>query len=318
MDLIAHGGAGSPPEEPDSRQQALDAAATAGVAETTPLDAVEVTVRALEHDPRFNAGIGASVQSDGVPRTDAGVMTDDREIGAVAGTPGVEHAVTLARVVLEETPHVQVAGVHAVDLAAAFDVPVEVDLWCDRTRERWEALDPPPLHTGVQLEWVLDRHGGGDGGEGGDGIEAGDGVAAGDGSGGAGAAGTGGSGPTGTVGAVAREGDRIAAATSTGGRWAALAGRVGDVPQVGSGFFAAEAAGASATGSGEDIVKTTLAKSAVDAVDAGADADDAARQAIQAFGEHAAGTAGVIVADADGGLGSAYDSEAMQTATARR
>jgi len=54
-----------------------------------------------------------------------------------------------------------------------------------------------------------------------------------------------------TVGAVATDGETFAAATSTGGRSFALAGRVGDVPQVGSGFFCTEAGGASATGAGE-------------------------------------------------------------------
>jgi len=301
MDLIVHGGAGSAPEEPERRQQALDAAATAGVAEETPLDAVEVAVRALEHDPRFNAGIGASVQADGIPRTDAGLMTSDRAIGSGTSMPGVEHAVTVARVVMEETPHVQIAGVHAVDLAEEFDVPVEVDLWSDRTRERWDDTDAPPRHLGVQLGWVNEQFGSTDpdGAAGGDEADANP-------------------GPGDTVGAVAREGDRIAAATSTGGRWGALAGRVGDVPQVGSGFFATEAAGASATGAGEDIVRTTVAKNAVAAVADGASPDAAAERAIEHFAEHAEGTAGVIVAGADGGLGSAFDSEAMQTATARR
>jgi len=307
MDVIVHGGAGSAPEAPEPRQLALDAAATAGAAETTPLDAVEVAVRALEHDPRFNAGVGASVQADGVPRTDAGVMTSDRSIGSAASMPGVEHAVTVARVVLEETPHVQIAGVHAIDLADQFDVPVEVDLWCDRTRDRWDDLDAPPRHLGVQLDWVRTRFGEDNSGDGDDEAVRGEGDSH-----------RSEDGPTGTVGAVAHEDGQIAAATSTGGRWAALAGRVGDVPQVGSGFFATDAAGASATGSGEDIVRTTVAKSAVDAVEGGADADRAAAMAIDGFGEHASGTAGVIVADADGSLGSAFDSEAMQTATARR
>lgn len=316
MDLIVHGGAGSAPDEPERRQRALDAAATAGAAEETPLDAVEVAVRALEHDPQFNAGIGASVQSDGVPRTDAGLMTSDRAIGSAASMPGVEHAVTVARVVLEETPHVQVGGVHAVDLAEAFDVPVEVDLWSDRTRERWNEEDAPPRHLGVQLDWVNERFGSTD--PDGNAADDGRGDRKGDGTGAVGGRSDADPGPQDTVGAVARDGDEIVAATSTGGRWGALAGRVGDVPQVGSGFFATDAAGASSTGAGEDIVRTTMAKEAVSAVEAGADADTAAQRAIERFAEHADGTAGVIVADADGGLGSTFDSEAMQTATARR
>lgn len=308
MDVIVHGGAGGEPAEPEDRQATLSAAAVAAAEERTPLDAVEVACKVLEADAAFNAGTGACVQSDGIPRTDAGVMTSDREAGAACAMPGVEHAVTVARVVLEETPHVQVAGVHAVDLAEAFDVPVEQDLWTDRTRERWDGEDAPPQPMHVQAAWVRDRWrddapGSPAGRSAGDQDSGSDGPSDGRGD---------------TVGAVARDGDRIAAATSTGGRWAALAGRVGDVPQVGSGFFATDAAGASATGAGEEISKTTLARTAVDEVEAGADAEDAAGAAMERFEQVTDASAGIVVADADGGLGAATNADAMQTAAERR
>lgn len=294
MDVIVHGGAGSVPDAPERRQAALEAAVTAGAAERRPLDAVEVALRALEHDPQFNAGTGGSVQSDGIPRTEAGVMTSDREAGAACAMPGVEHAVSVARVVHEETPHVLLSGVHAVDLADAFDVAVEVDLWAERTRTRWDALGAPPRPTEVQVAWVNDRWAR-EGATGGDEPD-----------------------PRGTIGAVARQDDRIAAAASTGGRWGALAGRVGDASQVGSGFYATPAAGASATGAGEGGARTTLARRAVDLVGEGADATAAAETAIDEFDDLAGGHAGLVVADSDGGLGSAFDSPAMQVATVRR
>ena len=171
MRVISHGGAGTPPEAPQERQATL------------------------ESDPRFNAGVGGSVQSDGHVRTDAGLMTDDREAGAVCGMPGVEHAVDVARTVKEETPHVLVAGVHAVDLAEAAGVETGVDLQAERTSDRWNDLDARP--DGDQLahaEWVTERFGG-DPEEGLDPGTAGD---------------------HDTVGAVATDGDRVAAATSTG------------------------------------------------------------------------------------------------------
>ena len=134
MNIIVHGGAGSPPEEPPERQAVLDEAAETGVATDSVTDAVCAAVSVLESDPRFNAGVGGTVQSDGIIRTDAGLMTDDREVGAVSSMPGVEHALDAARVVKEETPHVLVSGVHAVDLADEFGVETEVDLWTDRRR----------------------------------------------------------------------------------------------------------------------------------------------------------------------------------------
>ncbi len=301
MQVIVHGGAGGEPEEPQPRQSVLDEAAETGTGEGTPLSAVEEAVRVLESSPRFNAGVGGAVQSDGVIRTDAGVMTSDRSAGAVCSMPGVEHAVSAARVVLEETPHVLVSGDHAVELAAAFGVETGVDLRSDRTRERW-ADEDAPVDAGPreQLDWLRERFGRTDpGGREVDESRSGD------------------AHDHDTVGAVAREGDRFAAATSTGGRWLALAGRVGDVPQVGSGFYCGPAGGASATGAGEDIARVTLSRRAVRHLERGADAGEAAERAIAEFGELTGSSAGVVVLDGRGNAGSAYNSEGMQTAVTR-
>ncbi|MFB6192581.1 MAG: isoaspartyl peptidase/L-asparaginase, partial [Haloarculaceae archaeon] len=235
MRVIVHGGAGSrparrgtevhesresAPETPAAREATLDEAAAAGADAADPAAAVVAAVRVLERDPAFNAGVGSVPQADGVIRTDAGLMTGDRAAGAACGMPGVEAAVEVARLVKTETPHVLLAGVHAVDLADAFGVETGVDLWTDRQRERWDALEthPPVDDVRAQLDWSRDRFGGGDGG---DRLGGGERPADHD-----------------TVGAVAVDGERVAAATSTGGRWLAAAGRVGDVPQVGSGFYA--------------------------------------------------------------------------------
>jgi isoaspartyl peptidase/L-asparaginase-like protein (Ntn-hydrolase superfamily) len=285
MQVIVHGGAGSAPDEPEPRQAVLEDAADVGAAESTPLDAVEAAVRVLESAPRFNAGVGGAVQSDGTIRTDAGIMTSDREAGAACSMAGVEHAVTVARAVMEETPHVLVAGERAVDLAEAFGVETDVVLWSDRTREKWADLDDRPGDDDprIHLNWLDEKFGGSD-----------------------------------TVGAVAREGEAFAAATSTGGRWLALAGRVGDVPQIGSGFYCGSAGGASATGAGEDIARVTLCRQAVRHLEVGRDAQAAADLAIEEFGELTDSSAGVIVLDRAGNAGEAKNSEAMQTAVESR
>ncbi|WP_128476521.1 isoaspartyl peptidase/L-asparaginase [Halorussus pelagicus] len=302
MNVIVHGGAGSAPDEPEPRQAVLDEAAETGAGESSVVDAVEAAVRVLESSPRFNAGVGGAVQSDGAIRTDAGLMTDDREAGAVCSMPGVEHAVSAARVVMEETPHVLVSGDHAVELAADYGVETDVDLWSADTREKWDDLDSTPEGTPSEhLDWLTEKFGGNP-----DSAESDD--------------------PTDdhkdhdTVGAVAYdpETDEFAAATSTGGRWLALAGRVGDVPQIGSGFFAAPAGAASATGAGEDIAKTTLTRRAVRHLESGDDAQTAADRAVEAFAELTGSSAGVIVLDGDGNAGSAFNSEAMQTAVSSR
>ncbi|WP_089821018.1 isoaspartyl peptidase/L-asparaginase [Halogranum amylolyticum] len=308
MHVIVHGGAGGVPDDPAPRQAVLDEAAETGAAESTPLDAVEAAVQMLESDVRFNAGVGGAVQSDGIVRTDAGVMTSDREAGAVAGMAGVEHAVSVARVVAEETPHVFVAGEHAVDLAADFGVDTDVDLFTDDTRNRWSDANPPQGSPREHLQWLDSRFGGStsdptadvsgdDSGTITDSADFSD---------------------HDTVGAVAFDREQFAAATSTGGRWFALAGRVGDVPQIGSGFYAAPAGAASATGAGEDIAKVTLSRRAVRHLEDGMSAQKAAETAIDEFGELTGSSAGVIVLDGEGGAGSAFNSDEMQTSVARR
>ncbi|USZ67309.1 isoaspartyl peptidase/L-asparaginase [Halorussus salilacus] len=280
MKVIVHGGAGSAPDEPEPRQAVLDEAAATGAAASSVVDAVEDAVCVLESSPRFNAGVGGAVQSDGAVRTDAGVMTSDRDAGAACSMEGVEHAIRAARVVMEETPHVLVSGDHAVDLAADLGVETGVDLWTEKTRERWEDLDSTPEGSpSDHLDWLREKFGGSD-----------------------------------TVGAVAYDGDDFAAATSTGGRWLALAGRVGDVPQIGSGFYAGPAGAASATGAGEDIAKATLTRRAVRHLETGHSAQEAADRAIAEFGELTGSSAGVIVLDTDGEAGSAFNSDEMQTA----
>jgi isoaspartyl peptidase/L-asparaginase-like protein (Ntn-hydrolase superfamily) len=280
MRVIVHGGAGGAPDEPTARQAVVDESAAAGAAEDDPVDAVEAAVHVMESSERFNAGVGGAVQSDGAVRTDAGVMTSDRDAGAACSMPGVEHAVSAARVVMEETPHVLVSGENAVDLVSDYGVETGVDLTTEDTRARFADADPPEGSPADHLAWLEDRFGGHD-----------------------------------TVGAVATDGEAYAAATSTGGRWFALAGRVGDVPQMGSGFFCAPAGGASATGAGEDIAKTTLTRRAVRHLEAGLGAQAAADRAMEEFAELTGSTAGVIVLGR-GGAGSAFNSELMQTAVA--
>lgn len=285
MRIIVHGGAGSPADDPEGRQAVLDSAASEGAEAETPTDAVASAVRSLESDPRFNAGVGGAIQSDGHVRTDAGLMTDDGEAGAACGMPGVEHAVDVARLVKEETPHVLVAGVHGVDLAAAFGIETEVELRSAATRQRWNDLNSTPGGDArAHAEWVRERFGEESAATDHD-----------------------------TVGAVATDGDRIAAATSTGGRWLALAGRVGDVPQIGSGFYCSPAGGASATGAGEDIARHTLSRRAIGFLEDGHDAQAAAEAAIEEFGSVGDGTAGIILLTPNGDAGSAFDSDAMQT-----
>ena len=299
MDLIVHGGAGSEPDDPAACEQGLSRAVDAAVAGATPIDAVEAAVRELEADPAFNAGLGGAIQADAAVRTDAGVMVDSGTIGApesessalrsgaTCSMPGVQHAVSVARAVAAETPHVLLSGEGAVDLAARVGVETGLDLTTERTRSRWDDAAPPADNDRDRLEWARERFG----------AEADD------------------RRDHDTVGAVAHDGDRIAAATSSGGRWFALPGRVGDVPQVGGGFYAAAAGAASATGHGEEIAEDGLARRVVGLIEDGRAAPAATATAIERFAAETGATAGVIAIDGAGRVGHAHNAAVMAVAT---
>lgn len=118
----------------------------------------------------------------------------------------------------------------------------------------------------------------------------------------------------GTVGAVARDVQgRLAAATSTGGTTRKLPGRVGDTPLIGCGTYAAKAGAASATGIGEAIIKTTLTRWAVDRLDGREDPMEVARQAVAQL-PAAGGDGGIILVDAEGRPGFAFNTRRMSRA----
>lgn len=285
MKVVVHGGAGPSSEHPDERKEVLDEAAGAGARKDTPKEAVVSAVSALEGSEYFNAGVGGSVQADGVIRTDAGIMKDDLSVGAVCGMSGVKTPIDVADLVMEETPHVLLAGENAAALAEEFGVKTDSDLRTEETRGRWEQATAGKDLSDIRAQMGFSEEMFG----------------------------------TDTVGAVAldEESGSTAAGTSTDGRWFAVPGRVGDVPQVGSGFYCNETAAASATGIGEDIARVTLCRLTVEEVSSGLDPQEATRSAIEKFEEETDSRAGVIAISTDGEVGSFYNTEEMQTSVAQ-
>lgn len=118
----------------------------------------------------------------------------------------------------------------------------------------------------------------------------------------------------GTVGAVARDGrGRVAAATSTGGTTRKLPGRLGDTPLIGCGTYAAPQGAASCTGIGEAIIKTTLARWAVDRLGQGAEPMEVAQKAVAQL-PVAGGDGGIILVDTQGRAGFAFNTRRMSRA----
>src|SRR5262245_30602453 len=126
--VAVHGGAGalsrrrSPDEEAEARR-ALGEALAAGLAKLrggSALDAVVEAVAVLEDHPLFNAGRGSALSARGKVEMDAAVMDGaTRGAGGVTCVRTVRNPVRLARLVLERTPHVLLAGPGAEAFARA-------------------------------------------------------------------------------------------------------------------------------------------------------------------------------------------------------
>ena len=141
--IIVHGGAGAtPPDRHDRLRAGVRAAAGVGdailVAGGSALDAVVASVRVLEDDPEFNAGLGSALTRDGTVETDASVMCGaTQRVGAVAAVPDLGCAIALARAVLDRGEHAILAGPAAWEFAREVGIsPAPGSLITDRARKR--------------------------------------------------------------------------------------------------------------------------------------------------------------------------------------
>lgn len=115
-----------------------------------------------------------------------------------------------------------------------------------------------------------------------------------------------------TVGCITIDTEgNIAATSSTGGIKKKTAGRIGDSPIIGSGAYANDICGASATGWGEHIMRVVLSRMTVLYVEEGTDPMTAAQKGMDMFENKTSSEAGIIVADKTGRIGFATNAKAM-------
>lgn len=264
------------------------------------LDAVEATIGYLEDNELFNAGRGAVFTAEGRNELDASFMDGrTRAGGAVAGVTRVRHPITLARRVMELSPHVMLIGDGAEAFARAQNVEV-VEPAYFFTERRWRQLEDflrrnnlpiPPRPVGAPGPQALhevapDDH------------------------------------QFGTVGVVAydRNGD-IAAGTSTGGTTGKRWGRVGDAPIIGAGTYAQNGVcGVSATGTGEFFIRVGVARMICARMELNSEsAQEAADNVIGEVGatvnaQGVSGDGGVIVLDGHGRIAWAMNTPGMYRA----
>ena len=290
VSIAIHGGAGtlSPaemtPELAARYTAALEQARDAGYAILEKggpaLDAVEAAVRVLEDNELFNAARGAVFDADGRNSLDASIMDGSTlAAGAITGVHHVRNPVTLARHVMENSPHVMLSGEGAEEFALEQGLKLEPASYF-KTERRWKQfLDTRTAAIGP--------------------------VANGD--------------PRyfGTVGAVARDAaGHLAAATSTGGMTGKKWGRIGDSPVIGAGTYAEDGACAvSGTGHGEYFIRNVVGYQVCSLVKLkGVSVAEAARIVVQDKLKTQGGEGGIIAMGANGDWALEFNSEGMYRA----
>jgi len=265
--LVIHGGAGviergqlSAEEDQAVRAslaRALEAGSAILAAGGSALDAVECAARALEDDPHFNAGRGSVFTFQGTNEMDAAIMDGrDRSAGAVTGVTATRNPVSLARAVMESSPHVFLSREGADQFSREHDLEQVGPEWfaTPERRRQLETMRQSDHYFDAELKY----------------------------------------GTVGAV-AVDSQG-HVAAATSTGGltgkRWA----RIGDTPIVGAGTYADDRAGAvSATGAGEYFIRAGVAHEICARIRMLGEGAQQAADAVMAEVRALGGTGGVIV-----------------------
>jgi L-asparaginase / beta-aspartyl-peptidase len=254
------------------------------------LDAVEAAICVMEDNPIFNAGKGSALTCIGTVEMDAGIM-DGRSLdaGAVALVRRVKNPIHLARIVMEKTDHVLVAGATAERLARTFHLPStnpvtpKRRLALERTRRAMARGRVSSLKRNRILQEKYPHLLGHD-----------------------------------TVGAVAVDAaGNFAAAASTGGTAMKLPGRIGDTPLLGSGLYSDNKSGAATvTGWGEVAVKLGLSRIMCLMMQRGSSASKAAEICVRMASERLHGHAGIIAIDRSGGIAAVQNTAYMPWAFA--
>jgi beta-aspartyl-peptidase (threonine type) len=164
--LAIHGGAGVlRADQPGAQHRAaLERALEAGhesLKQGRPaLDAVIAAVVVLEDDPLFNAGRGASLNSEGDAEMDASVMEGDMlRAGAVASVRRIRNPILAARAVMEKTRHVLLAGDGAERFARRQGLAIVSPSYFRTARQRLSLRRKRKNYHGTVGAVALDAHG---------------------------------------------------------------------------------------------------------------------------------------------------------------
>lgn len=222
------------------------------------LDAVEAGARIPEADPdNHSVGLGGYPDRDGHVTLDACIMDHLGNLGSVACLEDIVHAVSVARRVMEKTPHVLLVGEGALQFALAEGFRRE-NLLTPEAEKAWrewrktsEYKPQPNIEQTHRYMPPGDLPGGESNHD--------------------------------TIGILALDQERhLAGACTTSGMAFKMRGRVGDSPISGAGLFVdGEVGAASATGVGEECLRVCGSHTVVELMRQGRSPEQACREAVQ-------------------------------------
>ena len=299
--IVIHGGAGTilksnmtPEMEAEYRDkltEALMAGYTLLQNGGSSLDAVETVIKIMEDSPLFNAGKGAVFTHEGTNELDASIMDGKTlKAGSVAGLKHIKNPISLARLVMEQSPHVMMVGEGAESFAKQRGIEMVPQEYF-YTEKRWKQLQQLLEKEKKQQDSLkqikmnalpFDSE----------------------------------EKQLGTVGCVALDRiGNIAAGTSTGGIANKRFGRVGDSPILGAGTYANnQSCGVSATGDGEYFIRSVVVHDISALVEyQSMPIQKAAETVIGKVGK-LGGTGGVICLDKSGNMALFFNTEGMYRA----
>ena len=209
------------------------------------IKAVEKGVRVTESDmTNRSVGLGGRPDRDGNVTLDACIMDEKSRCGAVAYLENIKHPISVARTIMEETPHVMLAGAGAQQFAMDYGFKkvkapikeVKKD-WKAWKKENKEAFDKPEINH--------ENHD--------------------------------------TIGMLALDAEgNLSGACTTSGWGYKLPGRIGDSPIIGAGLFVDNEVGAScATGMGEAVIRIAGSHTVVELMRNGHSPEEACRLAVE-------------------------------------
>ncbi len=206
------------------------------------LDAVEKGVRLVEDDPNERSvGYGGRPDRDGRVTLDACIMDDKANIGSVASLEHIKNPISVARAVMEKTPHVMLVGDGALQFAVSQGFEKMTLLTPESEKEWKDWLKTSEYKPVVNIE----NHD--------------------------------------TIGMIALdEHGNLSGACTTSGMAFKMHGRVGDSPIIGAGLFVDNEVGAAtATGHGEEVIRTCGSHLVVELMRQGKSPQQACEEAVK-------------------------------------